>query len=131
MSHRLKIIKEFIDISVTAANQTFKESFEVDKHVSKIIGIAFSANIDGMPYFRGSQRIAINEKEIYPEGYESKMLMQGFNIPVNERIIKFGEGEEIEPGNRKVEIEYKDQDHPSIPFSAYKIRLYVYSRIDD
>ncbi len=125
---RSKIIKEWVDVLVTSANQTFKESFEVDKHVSKIIGIAFSTNNDSMPYFRGSQRIAINEKEIYPEGYESKMLMQGFNVPVNERIL--GLGEELEPGNRKVEIDYKDTDHPAVAFSAYRIRLYVYSRID-
>lgn len=129
MSHRSKILKEWVDVFVTPANQTFKESFEVDKHASKIIGIAISTNIDGMPYFRGSQRIAISEKEIYPEGYESKMLMQGLNVPVKERIIPLGE--ELEPGNRKIEIDYKDEDHPAIAFSAYRIRLYVYSRIDD
>lgn len=129
MSHRLKIIKEWVDVNITAANQVFKESFDVDKHVSKIIGIAFTTNNDSMPYYRGSQKVAINEKEIYPEGYESKLLMQGFNVPVNERIIKLGE--ELDPGNRKVEIEYKDEDHPAIAFAAYKVRLYVYSRIDD
>lgn len=131
MSHRLKIIKEWVDVNVTASGQTFKESFEVDKHVSKIIGIAFTSNNDGMPYFRGTQKISINEKEIYPEGYESKLLMQGFNVPVNERIIKFN-GEEIDPGNRKVDFEYTDNDHPLFPFSGpYRVRLYIYSRIDD
>lgn len=131
MSHRLKIIKEWVDINITAANQTVKDSFEVDKHVSKIIGIAFTTNNDSMPYYRGTQRISINEKEIYPEGYESKLLMQGINVPVNERIIDFN-GEELDPGNRKVELEYKDEDHPLIPFAGpYRVRLYVYSRIDD
>ncbi|MDP1800826.1 MAG: hypothetical protein Q8L81_05710 [Bacteroidota bacterium] len=129
MSHRIKIIKEWVDVNVTAANQIFKESFEVDKHVSKIIGIAFTTNNDSMPYYRGSQKISINEKEIYPEGYESKILMQGFNVPVNERIISLGE--ELEPGNRRVEIEYKDENHLFVAFSPYKVRLYVYSRIDD
>jgi len=129
MSHRNKIIKEWVDVLVTSANGTFKESFDVDKHASKIIGIAISTNNDNLMYFRGSQRIAINEREIYPEGYESKMLMQGFNVPVNERIK--GLGEEMDPGNRKVEIEYKDEDHPSAVFLPYRVRLYVYSRIDD
>lgn len=130
MSHRLKIIKEWVDVNVTAANQIFKESFDVDKHVSKIIGIAFSTNNDSMPYYRGSQKISINEKEIYPEGYESKILQHGFNVPVNERMITFN-GEELDPGNRRVEIEYKDEDHPIVPFTPYRVRLYVYSRIDD
>lgn len=129
MSHRSKIIKEWVDIEVTTANQTYKESFEVDKHAAKVIGVAFTSNYDAMPYFRGSQYISINEKEIYPEGYESKLLMQGFNVPVNERIIKLDE--EIEPGNRKVEFFYRDENHPYFGFTPYKVRLYVYSRIDD
>lgn len=129
MSHRIKIIKEWVDVSITAPNQSFKENFEVDKHAAKIIGIAFTTNNDTMPYYRGSQRVSINDKEVYPEGYESKILMQGVNVPVNERIISLGE--ELEPGNRKVEIEYRDEDHPAVAFSPYKIRLYVYSRIDD
>jgi hypothetical protein len=129
MSHRSKIIKEWVDVSVTAANGTFKEKFEVDKHASKIIGIGISSSYNDKMYHRGSQRIVINEKEIYPEDYESKELMQGLNVPVNDRMITLGE--ELEPGNRKVELDYKDTDHPYALFSPYKVRLYVYSRIDE
>ncbi len=129
MSHRSKIIKEWVDVKVSAPNELFKESFEVEKHASRIIGIALTSNYEDKMYFRGSQRISINEKEIYPENYESKMLMQGLNIPVNDRIIKIGE--EMETGNRKVDIDYKDTNHPSAPFIPYIVRLYVYSKIDD
>lgn len=129
MSHRSKIIKEWVDVQVTSPNELFKQKFEVDKHARAIIGIAITSNLDEMLYYRGSQRIVINEKEIYPEGYESKMLMQGINVSVNDRII--GLGEEIEPGNRVVEIAYKDQDHPAVVFAPYKVRLYVYSRLDN
>ncbi|MGZ3931679.1 MAG: hypothetical protein ACXVNO_01445 [Bacteroidia bacterium] len=128
-SHRSKIIKEWLDIQVTAANQTYKETFEVDKHAKKIIGFAISTNQDGLMYFRGSQRIVINEVEIYPEGYESKMLMQGFNINVNERIKMLEE--EMEPGNREVELDFTDTDHPSMAFQPYRVRLYVYSKLDE
>ena len=127
MSHRIKIIKEWVDVQVTKANQTFKGNFEVDKHVSKIIGIAISSNYDEHLYFRGSVKITVTEKEIYPEGYEAKMLLQGWSVPVNDRIIKLGE--ELDPGNRKVELEYKDNDHSSATFQPYSVRLYVYSRI--
>ncbi|MBK6834049.1 MAG: hypothetical protein IPG89_07165 [Bacteroidetes bacterium] len=129
MTHRSKIIKEWVDVHVTDAKKNFKASFEVDKHASRIIGISISSDADEKLYFRGSQRIAINEKEIYPEDYESKMLMQGLNVAVNERIIKIGE--EMEPGNRKVEIDYKDSEHSNAPFSPYRVRLYVYSKIDE
>jgi len=127
MSHRSKIIKEWVDVNITTANTTVKESFEVDKHASIILGICISSNYDDLLYFRGSQRIAINEKEFYAEGYESKMLMQGLNVAVNDRIIKLGE--EMEPGNRKVEIDYTDTDSDNASFRPYRVRLYVFSRI--
>ena len=129
MSHRSKIIKEWVDVKVTAANSTVKETFEVDKHASKIIGISLSSDYNDKLYFRGSQRITINEKEIYPEDYESKELIQGLNVAVNDRMIKLGE--EFEPGNRKIELDYKDTDHPYAFFIPYRVRLYVFSRIDD
>lgn len=127
--HRSKIIKEWVDVQVTAANQSFKQSFEVDKHVAVIIGISIVSSSDDALYYRGSQRISMNDMEIFPEDYESKMLMQGINVSVNDRIIKLGE--EIAPGNRKVEIDYKDTDHPAVAFQPYRVRLYVYSRIDN
>ena len=129
MSHRSKIIKEWIDIQVNDPNSTVKDSFEIDKLAACVMGISITSNFDDQLYYRGSQRIAINDKEIYPEDYESKMLMHGLNVPVNHRIIRFGEI--IEPGNRKVEIEFKDTDHPSAGFSPYRVRLYVYSLLAD
>jgi hypothetical protein len=127
MSHRSKIIKEAVEVIVSAANQTFKESFEVDKHAGKILGILLISDYDELLYYRGTQRIKINEMEIFPEGYESKLLMQGLNVSVNERMVKLGE--DILPGNRKVEIDYTDTNHASAPFTPYKVKLYVYSEV--
>ena len=129
MSHRSKIIKERIDVNVSSPNQTFKGSLEVDKHAALILGITLIANFEDRMYHRGTQRITINEKEIYPQGHESKLLMQGLNVPVNTRIIDLGEA--VPPGNRKVEIEYTDTDHPYAPFTPYRVTLHVYSRLDD
>ena len=126
---RSKLIKEWLEVMVTAANATFKESFEVDKHAEVILGIDISSNFDNLLFYRGSQRITINDMEIFPEGYESKMLLQGLNVSVNERIIKLGE--DILPGNRVVSFEYKDQDHPATVFQPYRVRLYVFSKLQD
>jgi hypothetical protein len=128
MAHRSKIIKEWVDVQVTDANGVYKAKFEIDKHAEAIIGIAITASADDQLYYRGSQRIAISDVEVYPEDYESKMLMQGLNVPVNQRIVSLGE--ELAPGNRIVEIDYKDTDNPAVAFAAYRVRLYVYSRLD-
>lgn len=129
MSHRSKIIKEWLDIKVITAGNTFKEHFEVDKSAVRILGIAISCNYDEQMYYRGSQRIAINEKEYYPEGYESKMLMHGLNVPVPQRIIPLGE--DVVPGNRKVEMSYTDTNHSQATFSPYRVRLYVFSTVEE
>ncbi len=127
MSHRIGIIKEWVDIQITQPNQKVKGAMEVDKLAGHILGISISANLEDKLYYRGSQRITINEMEIFPEGYESKMLMQGLNVPVNQRIIRLGQ--KIEPGNRKVEIEFQDTEAQSAKFAPYRVRLYVYSQL--
>ena len=129
MSSRSKIIKEWVDVTISSPNQVFKGSIEVDKHASVIIGISMTSSFEEKLFYRGSQKISINEKEIYPEGYESKMLMHGLNVPVKDRIIEFGEI--MLPGNRKVELEYRDTEHIGAGFGVYRVRLYVFSRIDD
>lgn len=129
MQHRSKIIKEWVDVVVTDANQSYKQKFEVDKHAEAIIGISITTSNNNLVYNRGSQRIVINDLELYPEDYESKELMQSVSVEVNKRIINI-DGE-IAPGNRIVEINYKDTDHPDFSFQPYRVRLYVYSRIDN
>ena len=80
-------------------------------------------------YFRGTVKITINEMEIFPEGYEAKKLVHGIGVAVNLRITN-PDGE-LEPGNRKVELKYRDTNHSYAPFLPYYVRLYVYSQIDE
>ena len=126
---RVKLIRERIDLSVTAANQTFKGNILIDKHASVIIGFQLISNFDDKLYNRGSLRIIANGEEIYENGHESKLLMTGLNVPVDQRIIR--ENGDILPGNRKVEIEYTDADHPYAFFNPYKVTLYIISRSDN
>jgi hypothetical protein len=120
-----KIIKERFTVNVTAAGETFKASFEVDKNADKIIGIAISSDRDDILYYRGTQAIKINDEEFFPETYESKLLMSGINVSPNERYFRLGR---INPGNRKVEIIYSDSGNDDmITFMAHRVYLYVYS----
>lgn len=120
-----KIIKERFTLDVTAAAQTFKRSFEVDKNADKIIGIAISSDRDDILYYRGAQAIKINDEEFFPENFESKHLMSGINVSPNERYFRLGR---INPGNRKVEIIYTDSGvDDMIVFAQHRVYLYVYS----
>ena len=120
-----KIIKERFTVDVPTAATTFKKAFEVDKNVDKIIGIAISSDRDDIMFFRGSQVIKINDEEFFPEGFESKLLMCGINVPPNERYFRLGR---INPGNLKVEIIYTDSGlDDMVSFAAHKVFLYVFS----
>src|ERR1044072_46165 len=104
------------DIQVTAANQTYKEDFEVDKDVSRIEGVLLTADLDDQLYYRGTQSITINGVEFLPENYESKLLMCGTNVDPNTRYYKL---ESAEPINGKIKVAYTDTDNISATFTAY------------
>jgi hypothetical protein len=122
-----KVIKQLLTLDITSSGQTFKDSFEVDKNVERIIGVEMSSTRDDLMFYRGSQIIKINDEEFFPEGYQSSKLMHGINISANLRLYRLGK---IDPGNRKVELIYTDTDNPSVaPFEAYTVILYVYSTV--
>jgi hypothetical protein len=121
-----KIIKQLFSIDVTAGDDTYKQSFELDKNVHRIIGIEMSSDRDDLMYYRGSQVIKINDEEFFPEGFETKKLMCGQNILPHLRYYRLGQ---IDPGNRKIELIYTDTDNAVAGFEAYKVILYVYGSL--
>lgn len=110
------------DFDVTSSGQIVNKDFELEKDVVIITGLLLTANADDQLYFRGSQRIALNGTELFPEGYESKLLMSGLGVAPNNRYYSIGRLETI---NGKLRIEYRDTDITALPFSAYRVSVYV------
>jgi hypothetical protein len=128
-SHFLKIyfimpkrIKKRFDIDVTTANTIHSKDFELDKNITAIHGLLIASGRDDLLYYRGSQKIEINREEIFPEGYESKLLMTGINLSPNDRYYTLG-GKP--PGNGKVTVSYKDTDYAGLAFAAYRVSIYL------
>ncbi|MFT3843687.1 MAG: hypothetical protein QM725_01440 [Lacibacter sp.] len=117
-----KRIKKRYDIDVTAANELHTKTFELDKTVEKIHGILFTSDRDDLMYYRGSAKVEINSEEIFPEAYESKLLMSGLNVSPNDRYYSLGG---IAPGNFKVKVEYKDNPDTRLAFVVYRVSLYL------
>lgn len=124
MSYKHNIIKERFDLNVPSKNQTFKGEFELDKNAKTLIGIGITSNRDDLVFYRGSQKIQVNDQELFPENFESRLLMSGINVSPNNRMVKLGR---VEVGNGKVEIWFKDQDHPATTFSPYRVTIYTFS----
>ena len=117
-----KRIKKRFDLDVTTANIIHSKTFELDKNITAIHGLLIASNRDDLLYYRGSQKIEINRQELFPEGYESKLLMTGINVSPNDRYYDL-EGKL--PGNGKITLEYKDTNFEGLDFVAYRVSIYL------
>ena len=117
-----KRLKKRFDINVTAANATYSQTFELDKTVTKILGLLVTADREDLMYYRGSQKIEINRQEIFPEDFESKLLMSGINVSPNQRYYELGG---MDPGNGKIKMDYKDVNNTLAVFAAYRVSIYL------
>jgi len=117
-----KRIKKRFDIDITGHDAVFSKTFELDKNITAIHGLLFTSDRDDLLYYRGSQKVEINREEIFPDDYESKLLMSGINVSPNERYYHLPG---IQPGNRKVKVDYKDTNYSAAAFTNYRISLYL------
>ena len=118
----LKPVKKRFDIQVTEANKTVSKTFELDKNIKTVKGMLITSDKDDLLYFRGTQKVEINKEELFPENYESKLLMSGINVPPKGRYYDLGG---INPGSGIVKIEFKDSDDGRTPFETYRVSLYL------
>ncbi len=126
MSYKHNIIKERFEVEVSQANEVKKATFEIDSNATKITGILLTSNNEKALYYRGSQKIQINDQELFPENFESKLLMSGLGVSPNQRMVKVGA---IDKGNGRLEVWYKDEDHTEAIFAPYTVSIYVFSKV--
>jgi hypothetical protein len=121
-------VKKRYDIQVTAANQSFTQTFELDKNIQIIKGLLFTSDKDDLLYYRGTQRVEINSKEYFPDNYESKLFMSGINVPPATRYYPLAN---VNPGNGLVKISYQDKDDGRSVFTPYRVSLYLDCEMED
>lgn len=122
-----QIIKKRYDLVVTQSGAVVREQFELDKNVSKVNAILLTSDKEEQLYNRGSQKIEINGQEIFPEKYESKLLMSGINVSPNDRYYKI---ENTSVGNRIMKVEFTDVADSRSSFSAYRVSVYLELEIE-
>lgn len=115
------VIKRF-DILVTEEEGSVNESFELDKDITAVKGILLSSDRDDLLYFRGSQKIQINSEEIFPDNYESKLLMSGINVAPEQRYYDLGG---VPSGNGIVKVDFKDNPSSQFGFEEYRVSVYL------
>lgn len=126
MSYKHNILKERFDIVIDAPNKVVKGEWELDRNASFLFGVLLTSDNEEQVYYRGSQKIQINDQELFPENFESKLLMSGLAVSPNHRMVKVGD---VKTGNKRVEVWFKDQDHPKATFTPYRITFYFFSKV--
>jgi hypothetical protein len=118
----MQTVKKRYDIEITTANTTYSKQFDLDKNIKFIKGILMVSDKDDLMYYRGSQRIEISKEEIFPEGYESKLLLSGINVAPNQRYYDLGNHP---VGNSTIGVQYKDTPDVRTAFVPYRVSIYL------
>ena len=111
------LLYKWFVINVTAPDKEYSVSYELDKTIGFITGIALDSNREKLLYQRGSQRIEVNRQEIVPEGFLSKRLYHLPSIEAHKRFLR--RGGKIAVGNGIVKVDYKDTSDALAPFEPY------------
>lgn len=124
----IKPVKKRFDLTVSEEEGTVTKTFELDKSIKTVKGLLITSNKDDILYYRGSQKIEINGEEIFPEGYESKLLMSGIGVSPKIRYYDIGS---FAPGNGIVKVTFADNDDQRTLFEGYRVSLYLDCEMED
>lgn len=128
MSYKHNIIKERFIVEITKGDDVTKATFEIDSNATNVFGILLTGSDDNSLFYRGSQKIQLNDQELFPEDFESRLLMSGMGVSPNNRVVEIGQ---VSRGNGKLEVWYKDQKSPkALAFKPYTVNIYVFSKVE-
>jgi hypothetical protein len=116
-----KWIEKRYSIEVTKAGDPYSKKFDLDKNIKLVHRMTITSDDLKQVFYRGSQRIEISGDEIFPEDYESKLLMSGISVPPDEKFRTLGNG--VVAGNGEIKVLYKDTESPHAAFSPYKVNF--------
>ena len=114
-----RLVDKVYSFAVESQNAPVNKKFDLDKNVKLVRGIILSSDKPNLLFYRGSQRIEISGDEIFPEDFESKLLMSGIAVAPDQKYRSLGNG--VIAGNGEVKIQYKDTPNPNASFTTYKV----------
>ena len=120
---KTRLVPKVYSFVVDAQNTLFNKKFDLDKNAKLVRGIILSSDQPNKLFYRGSQRIEISGDEIFPEDFESKMLMSGMAVAPNKKYCSLGNA--VIAGNLEFKIQYKDSHNPYASFEPYKVIITV------
>jgi hypothetical protein len=111
---------EKIEVKVTEAGQeiSFSHTTEIDH--TRIIGIAqVFSNVGAIP--NSTIKLSVDSQEVFPTGFESKLIYAGQEVPPDERFVRY-----IDREAKQIKVEGTFKDGGALtPFVAYTANIYL------
>jgi hypothetical protein len=115
------------ELQVTAANSKVTETFELDKSVKKVMGIAFTSEKPDLLFHRGYARLEINKREFFPDNHAVQRIMNGVDANLDNRYWPL---KDVIIGNGQVKLEFTDKNDGRTVFASYTVQLYLDCEIE-
>ena len=117
----MKLTKyQLLKIKVENPGQTVKFSADTDKQYAKVQGCYVSLPNDNS-HFGTTLEMKIADQEIFPEGFETKLLACSQSSSPNERFFLFDKDENVDAAGSRVDIRYTDGGYSTgvnFPYTA-------------
>jgi hypothetical protein len=121
----MKLTKyQIIKVKVDNPGQTVKFSAETDKLYMKVKGIYVSMPKD-TSHFGSTLELRIAEQEVFPEGFETKLLAASQSSSPNERFAIFDADEVIEARGSQIEGRFVDGGFDDGSTFPYVMNIYL------
>lgn len=114
---------QLLKLSIITGAASYPINAESDKTYKRITGIHFSTSDTNALKDAVFTKFEIDNNEIFPDGYEVKMIQTGQEVPPDERFFPLDERGE---GSTIVGT-FKDADNAS----AYPYNVYIYLRLEN
>lgn len=124
MSDDTKLFRapKVFELQVSASGEKVSETFELDKTVKKILGVAFASEKPDLLYHRGYARLEINKKEYFPDNHAVQRVMNGVNTSMD---LRYWPLKEVIVGNGLVKMDFQDKPDGRTVFASYTVQIYL------
>lgn len=111
---------QIVKITIPEANALVTVNINSDKLYKNISGLLVTMPFELLPSDKSQCAIVINDKEIFPENFEVKLIVCDLSIPVNERFYKIHEQAE----GSTIKAKFKDGGMNGTTY-PYQASLYL------
>lgn len=113
MEQKTKETRVSYTLDITSEGSVQNVSFELPKYTKFVKGIQLLSNEPSKLFYRGSQRIEIGGEELFPDGFQSRLLMSTLSVAPKERFFELGE---VLPKDLLIKVRFEDSPNTNVDF---------------